>query len=230
MSQQDFVCGVCGNGSFEFGGLQWWPLDVVERYGWTVAATNAEHPDEGAVRLFICMRCRSSYVEAAPFARYLPADSDEVPAKGSAAHSMQDGPGHKCQGIHFETMMVNKLRILIADDQRRARQSLKALLATKFPELEIYEATNGSEAIRSLEGFRPHVVLIDARMPVVDGIDATRAIKGRAPHIKVLVLSMYTEYRAAALAAGADVFMTKGEPPERLLEVLTMMSGNDPQT
>jgi len=230
MHQQVFKCGVCGNGDFEFGGLQWWPLEAVERYGWTIAATDPEHPGEGAVRLLICTQCRGSYVEAASSAGYLPQDLGEGPARGSAEQSIQCGPGHLCQGVTYETMMVNKLRILIADDQRRARQSLKALLATKFPALEIYEAENGSEAIQSLEGFKPHLALLDARMPEMDGIEATRAIKRQAPHIKVLVLSMYAEYRTDALAAGADMFMTKGEAPEHLLDALTTMSGDYPQS
>jgi len=133
------------------------------------------------------------------------------------------------RGVRHETMMVNPLRILIADDQRRARQSLRALLETRFPALEIFEVESGSEALLNLEGFRPHLVVMDARMPGLDGIEATRAIKSQAPQVKVIVLSMYAEYRATALAAGADVFISKGEPPERLLEALTMLNDDDPQ-
>lgn len=223
MVAQVHTCGVCGNGDFEFGGLQWWPIDAVERYGWTIAATDPEHPDEGAVRLLICTQCRSSYIEAASLARYLLEDLDNGRDRGSVARVMLD------EGIRHETMMVNKLRILIVDDQRRARQSLKALLETRFPALEIVEAGNGIEGVRSLDSFKPHLVLMDARMPGLDGIEATRAIKSQAPYAKVLVLSMYAEYRAAALAAGADLFMSKGEPPERLLEAITMLSGDYPQ-
>ena len=116
--------------------------------------------------------------------------------------------------------MANVLLILIADDQRRTRQSLKALLATKFQFIRIIEAKNGVEAVKCVEEWLPEIVLMDARMPVLDGIEATRTIKHQMPDVKVIVLSMFAEYHAAALAAGADVFISKGEPPERLLAVL----------
>src|SRR5262249_23589023 len=120
----------------------------------------------------------------------------------------------------FEMLMKTALRVLIVDDQRRTRQSLQALLATKFCQIETHEAMNGIEAVNAAEEWLPDIVLMDARMPELDGIEATRLIKKRLPHLKVIVLSMYAEYEAAALMAGADAFVTKGEPPEQLLAVL----------
>ena len=67
---------------------------------------------------------------------------------------------------------------------------------------------------------RPDVVLIDARMPVMDGLEATRLIKDKWPEVKVIVLTMYPMYRAKALAVGADDFLVKGCPPEDLLEAI----------
>ena len=122
--------------------------------------------------------------------------------------------------------MVKALRILIVDDQRRARQSLKALLATKFQPIGVYEAVNGVEAIRCVEEHKPSIVLMDARMPELDGIEATRIIKTKSPQVQVIVLSMYAEYQADALAAGADAFISKGEPPEQLLAALTAAAGS----
>lgn len=116
--------------------------------------------------------------------------------------------------------MVKTLRILIVDDQRRARKSLKALLATRFQLADTCEAVNGIEAVRCVEECKPDIVLMDAQMPEMDGVEATRIIKEKSPHTPVIMLSMYTEYQAASLAAGADVFISKGEPPERLLEAL----------
>jgi two-component system response regulator DesR len=116
--------------------------------------------------------------------------------------------------------MDKTLRILIVDDQQRARQSLKALLATGFQLVNTCEAVNGIEAVRCVEECKPDIVLMDAQMPEMDGIEATRIIKDKSPQTPVIVLSMYTEYQAAALAAGADAFISKGEPPERLLEAL----------
>jgi CheY-like chemotaxis protein len=116
--------------------------------------------------------------------------------------------------------MVKTLRILIVDDQQRARKSLRALLATRFQLADTCEAVNGFEAVRCVEECKPDIVLMDAKMPEMDGIEATRIIKEKSPHTPVIVLSIYSEYQASALAAGADAFISKGEPPEHLLEAL----------
>jgi DNA-binding NarL/FixJ family response regulator len=109
------------------------------------------------------------------------------------------------------------MQILIADDQARARQSLKALLAT-WPTVDgVREACSGQEAVLSVEEALPDVVVMDARMPDMDGVAATRVIKERWPRVKVVVWSMYPEYEAEAHLAGADAFVTKGEPPQQLL-------------
>ena len=111
--------------------------------------------------------------------------------------------------------MVKRIQILVVDDQPRARRSLKALLAT-WPQVEgIREAANGREAVGLVEEYRPDVVLMDARMPEMDGLQATRFIKARWPQVKVIMLSMYADYLDEALAAGADAFVSKGEPPEK---------------
>jgi DNA-binding NarL/FixJ family response regulator len=109
------------------------------------------------------------------------------------------------------------VRILIADDQKRTRQSLKALLSTSLPHMEIWEAANGAEALRLVEDIHPQLVVMDIRMPEVDGLTATRGIKSRWPEIKVLVLSLYQGQQEEARAAGADLFVGKGESAERLL-------------
>ena len=122
--------------------------------------------------------------------------------------------------------MPKTLRILIVDDQQRARRSLMALLATRFQLADTCEAANGMEAVRCVEECKPDVVLMDARMPEMDGIEATRIIKTKSKHTPVIMLSMYLEYQEAALAAGADAFISKGDPPERLLEALTKVSSS----
>ena len=116
--------------------------------------------------------------------------------------------------------MLQTLRILIVDDQQHARRSLKALLATRFRLVDTCEADNGVEAIRCVEECKPDLVLMDVRMPKMDGIEATRLIKKKVAQIPVIIFSMYSEYRAAALAAGANAFLLKGEPAEQLLAVL----------
>jgi DNA-binding NarL/FixJ family response regulator len=114
----------------------------------------------------------------------------------------------------------HRIRLLIADDAPRSRHGLRALLAT-WPEVEVIgEAADGREAVRLLGEYQPDVVLMDARMPVMDGLEATRLIKNRWPGIKVVVLTLYPVFRAEALAAGADAFLVKGCPAEELLEAI----------
>jgi DNA-binding NarL/FixJ family response regulator len=116
--------------------------------------------------------------------------------------------------------MMQHIRVLIADDRLSSRNGLKALLATR-PGIEIVgEAADGQEAIQFVEQCRPDVVLMDVRMPLIDGLEATRIIKDRWPEVKVIVLTMYPTHQAEALAAGADAFLVKGCPAEDLLEAI----------
>lgn len=124
-------------------------------------------------------------------------------------------------------MMDKRIRVLIADDQARARQSMKALLVTSPQVEEVREAVNGREAIRLIEESQPDLVLMDVRMPEMDGLEATRLIKGRWPEIRVIVLSLYPDYTADALVAGADAFLCKGESPEKLLATLSALASRD---
>jgi two-component system NarL family response regulator len=117
------------------------------------------------------------------------------------------------------------MRILIVDDLARARQSMKALIGTHPRVAALKEATNGREAIALAESWAPDAILMDVCMTEMDGLQATRTIKALWPHIKVIVLSMYGDYEAQALAAGADAFVNKGEPPARLLQALDTVAG-----
>jgi len=95
-------------------------------------------------------------------------------------------------------------RVLIADDRPRSRSGLKAVLALR-PEIEIVgEAADG----------------MDARMPVMDGLEATRLIKERRPEVRVVVLTIHATYQADALAAGADAFLIKGCPVVDLMKAI----------
>ena len=124
-------------------------------------------------------------------------------------------------------MMVEPIRVLIVDDQPRARKSVRALLSTWQRIGEIYEAGNGREAVQLVGECQPNVVLMDVRMPEMDGLQATVQIKALWPRVKVVVLSMHLEYRDEALAAGADAFVGKGEPADRLLAVLSAIVDAD---
>jgi CheY-like chemotaxis protein len=117
--------------------------------------------------------------------------------------------------------MPEILRILVVDDQPRARKSLKALLSTWSTAADMWEATNGREAVELARELPLDVVLMDVRMPEMDGLAATRLIKECRPQVKVIALSMYVEHQDEALAAGADAFIGKGEAAERLLRLLS---------
>lgn len=118
-------------------------------------------------------------------------------------------------------------QLMIVDDQRRSRQSLRAFLTT-WPGVDnIREAENGRAALRLLEQAQPDLVLMDVRMPELDGLAATRQIKARWPHIKIIALSLYADSLAEARTAGADACISKGETPEKILTAIeALLSGN----
>jgi pilus assembly protein CpaE len=85
------------------------------------------------------------------------------------------------------------------------------------------EASQGEEAIRAVEKLRPDIVLMDFRMPGMNGVEATRVIKAQWPDVKVAMLTVYVEYRAQAAAAGADEFLDKYLPTTKLRKLLVSL-------
>jgi len=141
--------------------------------------------------------------------------------------------------------MAQSVRVLIADDNARSRNGLRALLGTirltplsmpginardeNWIEIEVVgEAANGKEAVHQIAECRPDVVLMDARMPEMDGLEATRLIKNRWPKVKIIVLTLYAAYRAEAMAAGANAFFVKGCPNEKLLAAI--LNNGEPES
>jgi DNA-binding NarL/FixJ family response regulator len=114
-----------------------------------------------------------------------------------------------------------RCKVLIADDNDRARNGLRALLAMQQVLEVVGEAADGRQAVQKAKELQPDVVLMDVRMPHMDGLEATRRIKSHWPEIRVVVVSMYTTHRTQALAAGADRFLRKGCPVDELLEAIS---------
>lgn len=108
-------------------------------------------------------------------------------------------------------MTDSKIRLLLVDDQTIIRQGLRSLLEAK-PDLEVVgEAENGQQAITQVEALQPDVVLMDVRMPVMDGVAATRQICQQFNQTKVLVLTTFDddEYVAQAMQLGARGYLLK---------------------
>ncbi|MEL6496032.1 MAG: response regulator transcription factor [Cyanobacteria bacterium J06623_7] len=114
------------------------------------------------------------------------------------------------------------IRLLLVDDQSIIREGLSSLLATQ-PDLEIIgEAANGEEAIQQSLTLSPDVVLMDIRMPVMDGVAAIRLLKERSPEIKILVLTTFDDdlYVAQAMTYGADGYLLKDTPSQELARAI----------
>ncbi|GHA20284.1 DNA-binding response regulator [Streptomyces tauricus] len=114
---------------------------------------------------------------------------------------------------------ITPITLVLADDEAMIRAGVKAILATD-PEIDVVaEAANGREAITLTLEHRPDVVLMDIRMPVMDGLAATAEIKRQVPQTSVLVLTTFSEdaYVARALGDGASGFMLKSGDPRELL-------------
>ena len=111
------------------------------------------------------------------------------------------------------------IRVLIADDQSLVRAGFRLVLENHDDLEVVAEASNGREAVHGTARFKPDVVLMDIRMPQLDGIAATREISARHP-ARVLILTTYDldEYVYDALQAGASGFLLKDTPPAQLVE------------
>jgi DNA-binding NarL/FixJ family response regulator len=123
------------------------------------------------------------------------------------------------------------IRLLIVDDQELIRTGLRLFLETQ-DELEVVgEAGDGTEAIERARELRPDVILMDIRMPNVDGVEATARLTAAAiePSPRVLMLTTFDldEYVFGALRAGAAGFLLKDAPRERLLEAIRVVHGGD---
>jgi len=107
--------------------------------------------------------------------------------------------------------------VLITDDRLASRKGLRALMLTQ-PDIQVVgEASNGAKAIQFIENKKPDVVLMDAFMPKMNGLEATRIIKKRWRNIRVVILTLHNDIREEAIAAGADAFLVKGCSPDDLI-------------
>jgi DNA-binding NarL/FixJ family response regulator len=121
------------------------------------------------------------------------------------------------------------VRVLVADDQSMVRAGFRRLLADE-PDIDVVaEADNGIEAVEKAARFAPAVVLMDIRMPELDGIEATRRILTANPAARILILTTFDldEYVYEALRAGASGFVLKDDPPEQLIAAIHTVAAGD---
>lgn len=115
-----------------------------------------------------------------------------------------------------------KIKLAIVDDQVLFRKGLK-LLISSFEEVElIIQASNGQELLDAIEKEQPDVILMDLKMPVMDGLEATEKVKATYPQIKVILLTTYDEERLInhMMKVGANGYLLKNEEPEILKEAI----------
>lgn len=113
------------------------------------------------------------------------------------------------------------IKVLIADDQELIRDSLRIVLSGN-PDFSVNTAANGIEVVRAVRRDKPDVILMDIRMPEMDGVQCTQIIKGNYPEIKIIILTTFDddEYIFSALKHGASGYLLKGISADRLIEAI----------
>jgi DNA-binding NarL/FixJ family response regulator len=121
------------------------------------------------------------------------------------------------------------IRVLVADDQSMVRAGFRMLLSGEQDIEVVAEASNGLEAVDKAARFRPTVVLMDIRMPELDGLQATRRILAADDAARILILTTFDldEYIYEALRAGASGFVLKDDPPEQLIAAVRTVAAGD---
>jgi DNA-binding NarL/FixJ family response regulator len=122
-----------------------------------------------------------------------------------------------------------KIRVLIADDQSMVRAGFRMLLSGEQDIEVVAEARDGLEAVAKAARFDPTVILMDIRMPELDGLEATRRIIAADDAARILILTTFglDEYVYEALRAGASGFVLKDDPPEQLIAAVHTVAAGD---
>ena len=121
------------------------------------------------------------------------------------------------------------VRVLLVDDQPLLRMGFRLILEGEDDLCIVGEASNGADAVRHVRELGPDVVLMDVRMPVLDGIEATRAIAASGSDAKIIILTTFDldEYAFAGLRAGASAFLLKDVAPAELISAVRVVASGD---
>jgi DNA-binding NarL/FixJ family response regulator len=124
---------------------------------------------------------------------------------------------------------VSGVRVLVADDQPLVRAGIRRVIEADPSLLVIGEAADGHEAVALTRALRPDIVLMDVRMPIFDGIEATRRLVEAGSEARVVVLTTFghDDYVLGALRAGASGFVLKEAPPEEILAAIHVVAAGD---
>lgn len=122
------------------------------------------------------------------------------------------------------------IRVLVVDDDPLVRSALTLMLGGQRDVEVVGEAGDGREGLARARELSPDVILMDIRMPVLNGLDATRQLHGAADPPRVIVLTTFDadDYIVGALAAGADGFLLKDTPPAEILDAIRKVADGDP--
>lgn len=117
------------------------------------------------------------------------------------------------------------IEIILADDQDLIRRGLKALLKTDHEISVVGEAGNGEECLALTQKLQPDLILMDIRMPVMDGVAATKEVRAQFPQVKVLILTTFNDrdYVQKALRAGASGYLLKDTPFDELTQAIRLV-------
>ncbi len=127
------------------------------------------------------------------------------------------------------SLAAGLIRVLVVDDQTLVRAGFRMICEAEDDLTVVGEAADGAAAVELAERSQPDVVLMDIRMPVMDGVEACRRIATAHPAARVLILTTFDldDYVYAALRAGASGFLLKDTPPEQLVDAIRLVAGGD---
>lgn len=123
---------------------------------------------------------------------------------------------------------MNPITVAIADDYKVFREGLKAILSADENIVILFEADNGAELLDTLQTQSPDIILMDLKMPVMGGIEATKEVRKKYPHIKVLVISMYEDEKFIThlVKNGANGYLLKNTEPEDIRHAIYSLTEN----
>jgi len=138
------------------------------------------------------------------------------------------GEDNPLTGRELPAANFTPVRVLLVDDHEMVRKGLRTLLKTVLSRFICDETSDGEQAVEKAIELKPDLILMDVRMPVMNGIDATRQIRRYLPNTKIVVLTMHDSAQMAdqAQKAGASAYVLKSDSPEvlrqKIAEVLTV--------